>query len=202
MQDNSLQDLLDTGRETFNELAENQKENQDWRHKLAEIDNIADTNISCAISYTDSMLNLNSDDYQRKQLLWIKGELSYEINEISRAYDSFQMAENLEKKISPRDNINMASCLVLMDQEAESLDRIMKAIDVNEDHYWYLGNYYEILKDKEAAIEAYSVLAGSNKVYEYYSIRIDELENDSSFYSKFIFRYTRLNGGLVLVPMN
>jgi tetratricopeptide (TPR) repeat protein len=199
-----VEGFVDDARDDVQKNFDNQNSEYSWEDEFAKIYSISDTNFLYAIQYSDSVLGKseNLDNHNREKLLWIKGEFCYEIDSILSAQEAFNEAKKYAIfDESPRHLIYEAACFVLLNEKDKSLDLINKAIDQNEDMYWYLGNYYEIQNDKRNAIKAYSKMAGSHPAYKHHQDRIDELNASRPFFTKFAFRFSRLDFKMTITPL-
>ncbi len=161
---------------------------------------LGDVDIDLAIQYKDSLLKSDKSlsNFDKEIVVCILGEIHIKYELYQEAMDYFNIAVKLGGD-SPRVHRGKAICYVKLDNLDKAFIEINKAIIQNDSYYWYLGNLYEIIGEKEKAIEQYIYLYNTDKeFYTYCKERADYLKtNDAILYTEIIqdfdFGYVLLN---------
>jgi tetratricopeptide (TPR) repeat protein len=175
--------ILNDAREEYQKIA--QQSNAKiikWQIKEERLILLGEISLDSAISYRDSLMNKDKSlsTFEKSILDCIMGEILIQYEQFSSALDYFVKAETNNNN-SPRIRRNKAICYVKLGYIDEAFDEINNAINQNTDYYWYLGNLFEVIGNKEKAIEQYIYLYNSNPdYYTYCKERADYLKNDDA----------------------
>jgi len=187
----SFQEKFDDIRNDFSKQAEiDNAKALSWENKIDSIIKLADTNRLLAIQAIDSIMQYDTLGASKIfDLHFLKGNLYYQIDSLTKAIDEFSLAE-LRDVTSPKILAAKAGAHIKLKEYDLALNELRQAADINYDYYWNIGNYFEIRGQKDSALSNYQKLYDENKtVYKYCGDRIEELKhNKSKLLTELVYR--------------
>lgn len=154
-----------------------------WENRLTNIYITADTNQSLALSTIDQIIisDTSLDKYKIAELHFIKGDIYYTIDSMNQAVEEFTTSEQILNIGSPKDRAARAGAYIKLKQYEKALIDLTKASEINYDYYWNIGNYYEIIGNKDSAISFYNRLYIKDTLtYKKANDRIVQLKNNKT----------------------
>ncbi|MDG2330615.1 MAG: hypothetical protein P8M05_03385 [Flavobacteriales bacterium] len=181
----------------FNRKIYTQQERENKLYRLADLD------IDSCIEFADTIL-IPDETYGRwdlSSLYMVFGEILYDHDSIQFAYKQFLKSDSLSHG-SPRSNANKAGCFLKYRRDSIALMFLDRAVSVNNDFRWLVGNYHEVKRDTSSAIEQYDFLYHRDtSIYRYCQDRIDELKQpETQLYSELMYRNRRQRLYITLGP--
>jgi tetratricopeptide (TPR) repeat protein len=153
------------------------EESLSWEKFVDSVYTIADSNLESAINLIDQKMVTESNTNRLFDLHFIKGDIYYVYDSISKAVTEFTEAMPSEYEIYPKCLAARAGAYVKQKKCDRALYDLNRAITGNHDYLWNLGNYYEVARQKESAIDCYNKLYQYDTIiYKYCSVRINELQ--------------------------
>jgi tetratricopeptide (TPR) repeat protein len=172
-----------------------------WQLKEERLIYLGEISLDSAISYRDSLMNKDKSlsNFERSIIDCIMGEILIQYEQFQEALEYFNKSLKNDGD-SPRLQLNRAICYVKLGNIDEAFLEIKKATQHNHYFLWYLGNLYELIGDKEKAIEQYDFLYKKNKeYYTYCKERIDYLKQDDAILYTEIIHDFQSNYGYVIL---
>ena len=106
----------------------------------------------------------------------LKGDIYYRVDSLHKAIDEFSASARGQNFTSPKLLAARAGVYVKLKKFDTSFFDLQKAAEINYDYYWNVGNYYEIVGQKDSAISNYQKLyLRDTVVYKECKKRIEEL---------------------------
>ena len=180
--------MLDNTRENLRQEGKRiNAETYKWENLVDSIYKLAKNNQNLAYKKIDlSMRNPNFDDFDRQELHFIKGDIYYSNDSLNKAIIEFTLAgENFPKPLAAR-----AGTLIKLKQYGKAYKDLNQAADINHDYLWNIGNYFEVIKQRDSAIKYYKKLYNEDTiVYKYCNNRIKELNKPKiKLYTELVFK--------------
>lgn len=193
-------------REQSNRAAEAQRQKISAREsRIAAFYQRADQNLAEGVFYLDSILRTDTtlDKWEKSDLHKIIGETLYDHDSIDQALQRFVAAESLTL-VSPGSLANKAGCYVKKGDYETAMTLLEQAARTNQDYLWYIGNLYEVMNNREKAIQAYMDLYRKNTgVYGYSADRAREIEKPGSkLWSALVYEHGRERWDLLFQPVD
>jgi tetratricopeptide (TPR) repeat protein len=160
----------------FNEKTLDEVKLLDSLEKLANLDQVR------GIRSVNNLIAHDSLYYSGtiSELHFIKGNIYYRIDSFNKAIDEFSLAGGKDIEISPKYLAARAGAYVKINQFEKAFEDLTKAAALNHQFLWNIGNYYEIIGQKDSAISMYRQLYKKEEnVYSYCKDRIGQLEGRS-----------------------
>ena len=157
---------------------------------------LSDHDLLKSIKYADSLIRYDAslDKNNKHDIQQVLGEILYDNDSIDLALDRFTEVHKIFVD-NPRNMINIASCYLKKGKNTKALELIKNVVLKSHNNKWYLGNMYEIMRQREDAIKEYEELYHMNKkAYDYSGYRAQQLKfNKLKLYDeiKFIDRRVR-----------
>jgi len=189
----SFQEQIDDVRDEYSKQAEIQnKQVLSWEKIIDSINILADTNQILAIKRLDTLIKFDTALTSEKlsDLHFIKGDIYYNVDSFTKAIDEFSFAAQRIHFESPKILAANAGAYTKLKQYDTALNELKQAADINYDYYWNIGNFYEIVRQKDSALLNYKRLyVHDTIVYNYCETRIRELKkNKPIFLDKLIYK--------------
>lgn len=149
--------------------------------------------MTSGVSYADSLIYNDSTMSYRKiaELNTIVGETFYDNGHGELALERFYVSQSLIRD-NPRNKANKAGCHAMKGEYEIAITLLQEAAAINYDFNWLLGNLYEMMGNKELAIEHYNFLYQKNsEFYSYCNDRIQEITQNSELYTELQFQNRR-----------
>jgi tetratricopeptide (TPR) repeat protein len=158
-----------------------------WNKIVDSIYKISDSDKLSSLRFIDNLL-LTDKTLERPnvaELHFIKGQIYYSIDSFENALIEF--SENYR---SPRLLAAEAGVYIKQHKFDTALLNLKEAAEVNHDYYWNIGNYYEIIGQKDSAISNYQILYQRDTlIYKYCIDRVAELKKvKKKFLKELIFK--------------
>jgi tetratricopeptide (TPR) repeat protein len=189
----SFQEQIDDVRADFSKQAEMQNEKVlSWEKTIKDINILAGRNQRLAINRIDSFLQfdttLNTEKYY--DLHFMKGNIYYSIDNLKEAIEEFSLAGQSVRFENPKILAAKAGAYLKLKQFDTALNKLTQAAEINYDYYWNIGNYYEIVGQRDSAINNYERLyKHDTSTYKYCEDRIAELKkNKPHFLTELIYK--------------
>jgi len=174
-------EMLDKVRKDFAKDAKKFNEHTLAREKL--IDSIykrADTDQTLALKSLDNLIVQDSlhGNLPISEIHFIKGDIYYRLDSLNRSIEEFTLSGGNDIENSPKCLAARAGAFIKNKQFDRAFEDLTKAAEINHAYYWNIGNYYEIIGQKDSAVSNYERLYMKDKnVYSYCKDRIEELSN-------------------------
>ena len=184
----SFLENIDNIREDFSKQAETYNAKIfHWEKIVDSIYRIGDTNKLLSLKFIDSLLHTDPtlESQNIAELHFIKGVIYYRIDSLQKALTEFSLNYR-----SPRLLAAEAGVYIKQHKFDIALKNLKEAAELNYDYYWNIGNYYEIIGQKDSAISNYQILyQHDTSVYKYCQDRVTELKKDKpKFLKELIFK--------------
>ena len=126
-----------------------------WEKLIDSIYQIAEINYLSSIKLVDSLINNDTSlkEHKISELHFIKGDIYYVHDSLKKAIDEFSTAGNAPKYIAAR-----AGAYIKLRQFDNARSDLYNAARINYDYWWSIGNYYEIVENKDSALFYYNLL--------------------------------------------
>lgn len=189
----SFQEKINDVKDEFSKQADSQNEKLlSWEQTISNINNLADSNQRLAINHIDSLIQFNTTLTGEKlsDLHFIKGEIYYNNDNFEKAIGEFSVAaQNLHFE-SPKILAAKAGAYIKLKKFDTAFNELNQAAEINYDYYWNIGNYYEIVRQKDSAINNYQRLyKRDTNIYKYCGDRIAELKkNKATFLTELVYK--------------
>ena len=160
-----------------------------WEYLVDSLYQMADTNQIATILAIDNLMSNDTslDRHKISQLHFIKGDIYYRIDSLQKSITEFTAAgvEYAPKHLAAR-----AGAYLKLKQHYNALADLTKAAELNYDYFWNIGNYYEVIGERDTAIAYYTRLYNKNTtVYKFCQDRIIELKQPKTqLFTELIFR--------------
>jgi len=154
-----------------------------WDRIVDSLYTMADTNQAATISAIDKMITSDTslDIHEISQLHFIKGDVYYRTDSLHKSVSEFTIAGQEYNMGAPKDLVARAGAYVKLKQYEKALADLNKAAEINYDYLWNVGNYYEVIGDRDSAISCYKRLYNHDTTtYKYSQDRVTELKNPSA----------------------
>lgn len=131
---------------------------------------LVDSNHKAGIEYMDSIILYGGFDANDQiDFNWIVGEVYYDLDSIDLALARFDTS--LMK--APRNLANIAGCYIKQKRYKEAKPLLKKAAGINKSYTWYVGNFFEIVGERDSASMLYGNLYGDDPlIYQYCDERL------------------------------
>lgn len=177
-----INETLDAIRKDFAKDAKKHNEKTlAWEGLVDSIYKLSDTNQALAIKIINTLISQDSllGRYPSSELHFIKGDIYYRIDSFNKALEEFTLAGGRDIDNSPKVLAARAGAFIKNKQFDKAFIDLTKAAEINYDYYWNVGNYYEIIEQKDSAISNYERLYLENEdVYRYCKDRIEQLSKN------------------------
>lgn len=150
-----------------------------WENLRDSIYKISETNAPLAFSTIDKLIakDTSLDVYNISELHFIKGDIYYRIDSLQKAVVEFTASGQTYQTENPKNLAARAGAYIKLKNFKAAYSDLKKASAFNYDYDWYLGNYYEIIDNRDSAIILYNRLYLEDTViYRYCKERITELK--------------------------
>ena len=160
-----------------------------WEYLVDSLYQMADTNQIATFLTIDKLISNDTtlDRHKISELRFIKGDIYYRIDSLQKSITEFTAAgvEYAPKHLAAR-----AGAYLKLKQYDNALADLNKAAEINYDFFWNIGNYYEIIGERDVAISYYAQLYNKDTtVYKFCQDRIGELEKpDAKLLTELVFR--------------
>jgi tetratricopeptide (TPR) repeat protein len=115
-----------------------------------------------------------------KELHFIKGNIYYNIDSLDKAIEEFSLAGGRDILYSPKYLAARAGAYIKNKHFDKAFEDLTKAAALNHAFNWNIGNYYEIIGQKDSAISMYKQLyLKDENVYSYCKDRINQLKEEN-----------------------
>ena len=142
------------------------------------IDSIIIT-IDSIIKYDDISDKIALSDFNT-----LKGDIHYKHDNYHEAVKEYSKLGGLYRLLPPLRLRNRAAAYVKLNQY-DSAYKDLRNASYNTSIYWYLGNYFEILKQKDSALSYYTLLQEKDTTHnKICTDRINELQKKTPKYFK------------------
>ncbi len=144
---------------------------------------MADTNQTAAIRAIDNMISRDPslDRHEISQLHFVKGDVYYRTDSLEKSVSEFTIAGQEYSMGAPKDLAARAGAYVKLKHYDKALADLNKAAEINYDYLWNVGNYYEVIGDRDSAISCYKRLySHDTTTYKHCQVRVAELKNPSA----------------------
>ena len=164
--------------------AENERldaRNQNWINLVDSIYSLGDTSLSSSQLVIRDLLQIYRQDTQRlADLYFIKGNIEYQKDQIDEAINSLSTSKIFSKAETPKHLALMGGCLVKKGDFDIAKQYLALASQKNHSYKWHLGNFFEIIGDKNKAIQEYAELLQKDSItYRICRQRLTELEKEN-----------------------
>jgi tetratricopeptide (TPR) repeat protein len=189
----TFQEHIDNVRDEFSNQSKTQNERiLSWERTVNSIEIIADTNHILAINYIDSLIQFDTTLNMSKlyDLHFIKGNIYYNNDNLKKAIDEFSLSAQNAHFDDPKTLAAKAGAYIKLREFDTALNKLNQAAELNYSYYWNIGNYYEIVGQKDSAINNYERLYKyDTSFYKYCKDRITELnKNKPQFLNELIYK--------------
>lgn len=172
-------DVLEKARKNFASGTKEYNERILAQERLVDsIYQLADTNKVLAIKSIDNLIARDSLFHYLplNEAHFIKGDIYYSLDSINKAIEEFTLSGGNDIENSPKDLAARAGAFIKNKQFDKAFEDLNKAAEINHQYYWNIGNYYEIIGQKDSAVLNYERLYLKDKnVYSYCKDRIEQL---------------------------
>jgi tetratricopeptide (TPR) repeat protein len=172
-----------------------------WENLMDSIYNISKISYLSGHELIDKLIKSDRslDEFQISRLHFIKGDLYYSQDSSQEAIDEFTLAGKVTKMNAPKYLAARAGAYIKLQQFDKAYADLNKAAGINHDYLWSIGNYHEILGNKDSALIYYNRLYMEDTViYKKCSDRISELKNPKTKLLTELI-YTDRNTGVILI---
>jgi tetratricopeptide (TPR) repeat protein len=98
------------------------------------------------------------------------GEVLYDTGSINKALERFESYYSVG---SPRNLVNIAGCYIKQKRYKEAKPLLKTAAGINKSYTWYVGNFFEIVGERDSASILYGNLYGEDPlIYQYCDERL------------------------------
>ena len=158
-----------------------------WEKIVDSIYKIADSNKLTCLKAIDNILLTDTtlESQNTADLHFIKGVIYYRIDSLEKALTEF--SQNYR---SPELLAAEAGVYIKQKKFDSAFSNLREATEVNYDYYWNIGNFYEIIGQKDSAISNYQKLYQHDTlVYKFCQDRVLELKKGKTkYYKELIFK--------------
>ncbi len=147
-----------------------------WENLVDSLYKIADTNQTTTFLAIDNLISNDTslDRHKISELHFIKGDIYYRIDSLQKAVTEFTIAG----QTTPKDLAARAGAYIKLKQYDSAFADLNKAAEINYDYFWNLGNYYEVIGNKDSATSYYNRLYKQDTTtYKFCQDRVMELKN-------------------------
>ena len=166
---------------SIQESVKEQKEiEKQWLELKENIKNKIATDSIGGISFLDSLIESKKryTNYQKIELLLFSWEILYELEAYQLALEQCIKATKLSKLKDPLNMIYQAGSYTQLGNFDSAKKIIIEATEYSPQYNWLLGNLYEVIKEKELAIQQYEQLYKSDTIRFHFCVeRIKEIES-------------------------
>ncbi len=151
-----------------------------WEKLVDSLYKMADTNRSASLHAIDNIIsNDNFLDRQKvSELHFIKGDIYYRVDSLKQSVSEFIAATNRYDLESPKILAARAGAYIKLEQYDKALADLNRAAEINYDYFWNLGNYYEVIGNRDSALSCYNRLYNHNTTtYRFCQDRVSALKN-------------------------
>ncbi|PZF71719.1 tetratricopeptide repeat protein [Taibaiella soli] len=151
---------------TSKTLLEQNQQARKWMKEKANLKALATVDQKKAISQIDSLLNSKTLELdQLDELHALKGNIYYKMDSFQKSVIEFGTAAQRLNMQSPRDLAGRAGAYIKLKQYPDALSDLKAAAAINYDYYWNLGNYFEIVGNRDSAAFYYTKLFTKDTIY-------------------------------------
>ena len=151
-----------------------------WENLVDSLYKMADTNQIATFRTIDNLISNETslDKHKISELHFIKGDIYYRIDSLQKSVTEFTIAGQAYNIVTPKGLAARAGAYVKLKQYDNALVDLNKAAEINYDYFWNVGNYYEVIGNKDSAISCYNRLFNHDTItYKFCQDRIVELKN-------------------------
>jgi len=160
-----------------------------WEYLVDSLYQMADTNQIATFLTIDSLISNDTslDRHKISELHFIKGDIYYRIDSLQKSITEFT---TVGVDYSPKHLAARASAYLKLKQYDNALTDLKKAAEINSDFFWNIGNYYEVIGNKDYAISCYTKLYNRDTmIYKFCQDRITELKKPTTeLLTELVFR--------------
>lgn len=151
-----------------------------WEHLIDSIYKLADTNHIASLAAIDALLAHDTALSGKKfsDLHFIKGDIYCRLDSAEKSLDEFARAGQVYDVNAARILAARAGALLKLRRYNDALADLNTAAELNAAYLWNLGNYYEIIGNRDSAIACYTQLYTRDTVsYKFCLDRVNDLKN-------------------------
>lgn len=151
-----------------------------WENIVDSLYKLADINQTTAFREIDHLItdDTSLDRHKISELHFIKGDIYYRIDSLQKALTEFTTSGQEYNMGTPKDLAARAGVFLKLKQYYNAFADLSKATEINYDYFWNLGNYYEVIGNKDSATSCYNRLYNHDTTtYKFCLDRINELKN-------------------------
>lgn len=180
-------------RENFAKEAEiNNAKTLAWENLVDSLYRTADKNQTTALQTIDNLISNDTsfDRHKISELHFIKGDIYYHIDSLQKSVTEFTTAGQAYNMETPKDLAARAGAYVKLRQYDKAFTDLKKAVEINYDYFWNLGNYYEVVENKDLAISCYNRLYKQDSTtYRFCLDRANELKKSKAkLFTELVYR--------------
>ena len=160
-----------------------------WEYLVDSLYRMADTNQITTFLTIDNLISNDTslDRHKISILHFIKGNIYYRIDSLQKSITEFTAAgvEYAPKYLAAR-----AGAYLKLKQYDNAIADLKKAAELNYDYFWNIGNYYEVIEERDVAISYYVQLYNKDTTfYKFCKDRIVELgKPEAKLFTELVFR--------------
>lgn len=123
-----------------------------WENLVYSLYKMADTNQSATFLAIDNLISKDTslDRHKISELHFIKGDIYYRIDSLQKSVTEFSIAGQAYNMGTPKGLAARAGAYVKLKQYDNAFADLNKAVEINYDYFWNLGNYYEVIGNKDS----------------------------------------------------
>ena len=151
-----------------------------WENLVNSIYKTADTNLIAGFLIIDSLIfnDTSLDKHKISDLHFIKGDIYFRIDSLEESVAEFTISGEKYNMRAPKVLAARAAAYIKLKQYDCAYADLREAAKINYDYFWNIGNYYEVISNKDSAISYYTRLYNQDTIiYGFCQDRIKELMN-------------------------
>jgi tetratricopeptide (TPR) repeat protein len=154
-----------------------------WENLVDSLYRMADINQTATLRTIDNLISSDTslDRHKISELHFIKGDIYYRVDSLQKSLIEFTIAAQAYNMRTPKDLAARAGVYVKLKQYDNAFADLKKAAELNYDYFWNLGNYYEVIGNKDSATSFYNRLYNHDTtIYKFCLDRTSELKNPNT----------------------
>lgn len=163
-----------------------------WENLVDSLYKMADTNQNTFFLTIDYLMDNDGslDRTKISDLHFIKGEIYYRIDSFKKALSEFTSSGKEISMVAPKVLAARAGAFLKLKLNDSAFTDLSKAAEINHYYLWNIGNYYEVVDNKDSAISCYDRLYNSDTIiYKFCLERVNELKRSKSkLLTELVFR--------------